>query len=145
MVCHAMKFRVFAISTAIALCLGATSARADEGKRVLKVMTRNMDAGTDLNLIFANYPDIATGVSATMTQVVTTNVPGRVKRLAEEIRLSRPDFVALQEVTTWQTGVCGATTVLYDQLKMLLDALAASEMAYTTVAVNVYSSIEAPS
>ena len=141
---HALNHRAFAISTAIALCLGATSLRADEGKRVLNVMTRNMDAGTDLNLIFANYPDIATGVSATMTQVVSTNVPGRVKRLAEEIRHSRPDFVALQEVTTWETGVCGATTVLYDQLKMLLDALKASDTEYTPVGVNVYSSIEAP-
>ena len=100
--------RAFAITAAaVFFCIGPT-ARADDSKRVLKVMTRNMDAGTDLNLIFANYPDIPTGTSATMTQVVTTNIPGRVKRLAEEIRLSKPDFVALQEVTEWRTGVCGA-------------------------------------
>jgi endonuclease/exonuclease/phosphatase family metal-dependent hydrolase len=136
--------KTFAIAAAIAFCLGASTARADEGKRVLKVMTRNMDAGTDLNLIFAYYPDIATGVSATLTQVVTTNVPGRAKRLAEEIRHSKPDFVALQEVTTWETGNCGATTVLYDQLQLLLAALAGSDTPYTTVGVNVYSSIEAP-
>ena len=108
-------------------------------------MTRNMDAGTDLNLIFANYPDIATGTSATMTQVVTTNIPGRVKRLAEEIRLSKPDFVALQEVTEWRTGVCGDTSVVYDQLKLLMDTLAMSDTPYTTLAVDIFPAIEAPS
>ena len=97
--------RAFAITAAaVFFCIGPT-ARADDSKRELKIMTRNMDAGTDLNLIFANYPDIATEASATMTQVVTTNIPGRVKRLAEEIRLIN-DFVALQEVTEWRTGVC---------------------------------------
>src|SRR5690242_19318188 len=98
--------RVFAITAAAAFFCVAPTARADDSQRELKIMTINMDAGTDLNLIFANYPDIATGASATMTQVVTTNIPGRVKRLAEEIRLSKPEFVALQEVTEWRTGVC---------------------------------------
>jgi endonuclease/exonuclease/phosphatase family metal-dependent hydrolase len=123
---------------------GPHAARASEGKRVLTIMTRNMDAGTDLNLIFAYYPDVPTGVSKTLAQVISTDVPGRVKLLADEIRTSQPDFIALQEVSVWRTGPCGATTVLYDQLQLLLDALAARNMQYTRAAVQTFPTIEAP-
>lgn len=128
-----------------AFCLSAFPAQANESKRVLKFMTRNMDAGTDLNLIFVYYPDIPTGVSATLAQVVSTDIPSRAKRLADEIRTSQPDLIALQEVTEWRTGMCGATTTLYDQLQLLLDALAARNMDYTPLAVDTLTSIEAPS
>jgi len=95
-----------------------------------------MDAGTDLNLIFAYYPNVPAGVSATLDQVISTNIPSRVQRLADEIRTNQPDFIALQEVTEWRTGVCGATTVLYDQLQLLQEALAARNTPYTTLAAD---------
>src|ERR1700693_3923891 len=82
--------------SAIAYCLTASPAQADESKRVLKVMTRNMDAGTDLNLIFAYYPNVPGGVSATLKQVISTNIPARIQSLAEEVRTNQPDFIALQ-------------------------------------------------
>lgn len=129
---------------AVVFCVSA-SAQVGESKRVLKIMTRNMDAGTDLNLIFAYYPDIPGGVSATLAQVISTDIPSRAQRLADEIRTIQPDFVALQEVTEWRTGPCGATTVLYDQLQLLLDALAARNMPYTPLAVDTLNAIEAPS
>ena len=63
------KSRTIALAVAaVAFCLTASAAEVNENKRVLKIMTRNMDAGTDLNLIFANYPDIPGGVSATLAQ-----------------------------------------------------------------------------
>ena len=130
--------------TAIAYCLTAPLVQADESKRVLKVMTRNMDAGTDLNLIFYYYPNIPVGVSATLAQVISTDIPSRIQRLADEVRTNQPDFIALQEVTEWRTGVCGATTVLYDQLELLVDALAARNMQYTRLAVDTLNVIEAP-
>jgi endonuclease/exonuclease/phosphatase family metal-dependent hydrolase len=133
-----------AVALAVVFCLTA-SAQVSESKRVLKIMTRNMDAGTDLNLIFAYYPDIPGGVSATLAQVISTDIPSRAQRLADEIRTNQPDFLALQEVTEWRTGACGATTVLYDQLQLLLDALAARNMQYTPLAVDTLNSIEAPS
>ena len=142
---NATKRNAFAIAiAAVVFCLTASAARANESKRVLKVMTRNMDAGTDLNLIFVYYPDIPKGVSATLAQARSTDIPSRAKRLADEIRTNQPDFIALQEVTKWGTGACGATTVLYDQLQLLLDALAARNMQYTRLAVQTFPSIEAP-
>ncbi len=140
------KSRVVALTAAVVVfCFTASAAQVSESKRVLKIMTRNMDAGTDLNLIFAYYPDIPSGVSATLAQVISTDIPSRAQRLADEIRTSQPDFIALQEVTEWRTGPCGATTVLYDQLQLLVDALAARHMPYTPAAVDTLNSIEAPS
>ncbi len=130
---------------AIVSCLIASPAQAHESKRVVKVMTRNMDAGTDLNLIFAYYPNVPAGVSATLAQVISTDIPSRIQRLADEVRTNQPDFIALQEVTEWRTGTCGATTVLYDQLQLLVDALAARNMQYTRLAVDSLNVIEAPS
>jgi endonuclease/exonuclease/phosphatase family metal-dependent hydrolase len=146
-----MMFRRVIKGNAVALILAAVipcstaSAQVSEGKRVLKIMTRNMDAGTDLNLIFAYYPNVPAGVTATLAQVTSTDIPGRARRLADEIHINQPDFIALQEVTEWRTGPCGATTVLYDQLHLLLDALAARNMQYTPVAVDALNVIEAPS
>jgi endonuclease/exonuclease/phosphatase family metal-dependent hydrolase len=131
--------------SAIAYCLTTSAAQANESKRVLKVMTRNMDAGTDLNLIFAYYPNVPAGVSATLAQVISTDIPARIQSLADEVRTNQPDFIALQEVTEWRTGTCGATTVLYDQLQLLVDALAARNMPYTRLAVDTLNVIEAPS
>ena len=131
-------------ATALVFCLTA-SAQVNESKLVLKIVTRNMDAGTDLNLIFAYYPNIPGGVSATLAQVISTDIPSRAQRLADEIRTNQPDFIALQEVTEWRTGPCGATTVLYDQLQLLLNALAARNMQYTPLAVDTLNVIEAPS
>src|SRR4051812_23054774 len=107
------KRHVLALAfTPIVLCVTALSTQASESKRVLKVMTRNMDAGTDLNLIFGYYPNVPAGVSATLAQVISTDIPFRIQRLADEVRANQPDFIALQEVTEWRTGTCGATTVL---------------------------------
>ena len=140
------KSRTVALAVAaVAFCLTASAAQVSESKRVLKIMTRNMDAGTDLNLIFVYYPDIPGGVSATLAQVISTDIPSRAQRLADEIRTNQPDFIALQEVTEWRTGPCGATTVLYDQLQLLVDALAARNMHYTPLAVDTLNVIEAPS
>jgi endonuclease/exonuclease/phosphatase family metal-dependent hydrolase len=134
---------VLLAATAV-FCLSTLPAQANESKRVLKIMTRNMDAGTDLNLIFVYYPDVPTGVSATLAQVMSTDIPSRIQRLADEIRTNQPDFIALQEVTEWRTGACGATTLLYNQLQMLQDVLSARNMEYVPVAVDTLTSIEAP-
>jgi endonuclease/exonuclease/phosphatase family metal-dependent hydrolase len=144
MLSRAFKRGALVVAAAV-FCLSAFPAQANESKRVLKIMTRNMDAGTDLNLIFYYYPDIPTGVSKTLDQVMSTDIPSRIKYLANEIRTSQPDLIALQEVTEWRTGACGSTTVLYDQLQLLLDELAARNMEYTPLAVDTLNSIEAPS
>jgi hypothetical protein len=50
----------------------------------------------------------------------------------------KPDLLALQEATLWRTGasVDTATTVLFDQLQLLLSSLAADGVPYDIVAVD---------
>jgi endonuclease/exonuclease/phosphatase family metal-dependent hydrolase len=139
-----MKRICSVVAGILLVCLTASPAETDNSKRVVTAMTRNMDAGTDLNLIFALYPDIKAGVTATIQEVIATDVPGRAARLADEIRTSHPDLIALQEVTEWRQGQCGATTLLYDQLQLLMDSLAARHMRYKVLAVQSVAAIEAP-
>jgi len=56
---------------------------ADANKRELKVMTRNMDAGTDLNFFFITDPVTAT--TLTFNEVLASNIPARAALLANEI------------------------------------------------------------
>jgi endonuclease/exonuclease/phosphatase family metal-dependent hydrolase len=117
----------------------------------LKVMTRNMDAGTDLNLIVAatDAPSFAQAVSATLAEVQASNIPARAARLADEIAAEQPDLIGLQEVSLWRTGPlsaqpAGANTILYDQLGLLMAELAKRQLSYGVVAVNTLTDVEAP-
>jgi endonuclease/exonuclease/phosphatase family metal-dependent hydrolase len=59
---------------------------------------------------------------------------------------AKPDMVALQEVTLWRTGPTPetATHVLYDQLKLLLRALARHGAPYDIVGVNTLTDLALP-
>lgn len=123
----------------------AQSARADADKRVLKVMTRNMDAGTDFGWFFV-IPDLPSAVQVTFNEVLASDIPGRAVLLAAEIAAERPDLIALEEATTWQAGPPGgAPTVVLDQLQLLLDSLASRGLHYTVVAAQSLSSAALPS
>lgn len=134
------------ISFATALLLGALFStipvKADK-ERDLRVMTRNMDAGTDLAFI-AVPPPGQNGVQATLDEIAASNPLLRAEFLAEEIVAQQPDVIALQEVTTIRTGPHGQTVVLFDQLQLLLDALAVHGLHYAAVAVNTLTDVEIP-
>lgn len=136
------------ISILLATCfvwVGVNSpAWADSDKRVLKVMTRNVDAGTDLGWFFV-VPDVVTATALTLNEVIESDVPGRAALLADEIGTAQPDLIALQEVTVWSVGSPGGAPVLVlDQLQLLLDALAQRHLHYAPVAVNNLISVAAP-
>ena len=107
-----------------------------------KVMTQNMDAGTDLG--FALYglsqPDPRPYVDLTLAEITASGIPQRAEHLAAEIENQKPDIVSLQEVFLWRTGLTPATanTVLYDQLQLLMAGLQGPdvEVPYRVVAVN---------
>ena len=122
--------------------LASLPARADED-RVLKVMTRNMDAGTDLAFI-AVLPNIQDGVDATLAEIIASRPDLRAEFLANEIAAQQPDLIGLQEVTQIRTGPQGQTTVLYDQLVLLANALRARGLHYAVVAVNTLTDVEVP-
>src|SRR4051794_1286241 len=89
----------------------ATAAAADNARPV-KVMTRNLYLGADLNppiRAALSAPDLPSAVAAFGTAnahlwsiVQQTNFPARAKLLAAEIDRYQPDLIGLQEVALWR-------------------------------------------
>ncbi len=113
--------------------------------RTIKVMTQNMDAGTDLGFVLG-LSDPVLGANLTLQEITTqSKIPERAQRLAAEIAAAKPDLISLQEVTTWATGpFTGPTEVLYDQLALLMSALAARGEQYEIVDVQLLTQAFAP-
>jgi len=140
---------------AVLLALGAARAQADERDRHLKVMTRNMDTGTDLGYIFSATDQFSFLVAVTNTfqESRASNIAERAAGVAAEIHDQQPDFVALQELTRWRMGPPGntpfttggpATLVVDDALQSLLAALNSLGEHYDVVAVRQNGDDEAP-
>jgi endonuclease/exonuclease/phosphatase family metal-dependent hydrolase len=114
----------------------------------IKVMTQNMDAGTDLGfaLFGLQQPDPRPYIDLTLAEVDASGIPARATYLAAEIAEKKPHIVALQEVTLWRTGptLATATTVRYDQLQLLMSALGSLGAHYRVVAVNTLTDIALP-
>jgi endonuclease/exonuclease/phosphatase family metal-dependent hydrolase len=125
-------FGICVLLVYVSLLIAGSSAQS------VKVMTRNMDAGTDLNLVLAyiNTSTPTVGIDLTYQEILQNNFAGRAKILAQEIAAHAPDLVSLQEVTVWSTGPDPANLApLYDQLQLILDEL--SPLAhYDVVKVN---------
>jgi endonuclease/exonuclease/phosphatase family metal-dependent hydrolase len=138
-----LKRLSFVISFSLLLNVAATSVYAAADNRDVKVMTRNMDAGTDLQFFF--LADVPTAATLTLAEVVASNYPVRAGLLAEEIKAENPDLIGLQEVTLVQAGPpVGPPAVVLDQLQLLLDALAAKDLHYAPVAVNTLTNVSVP-
>jgi endonuclease/exonuclease/phosphatase family metal-dependent hydrolase len=124
------------------------------GGKPLTVMTRNLYLGADLTRAFAALqapPDrqleVLIGATTTIRAIVDqTNFPLRAQRLAAEIAEHRPDLIGLQEVALWRRGPLGAeaTTVDYDFLLLLLDALEARGAHYVVAHVQQESDVTLP-
>src|ERR1039458_71329 len=101
---------------------------ADSTTSTVTVMTRNVDSGTDLGYILAatDGTSFAQGMAATLAELQASNFQQRAVRLAAELGATKPDLIALQEVTLWRTGPImqpPATNTLYDQLDHILAAV----------------------
>jgi endonuclease/exonuclease/phosphatase family metal-dependent hydrolase len=109
------------------------------------IMTQNMDAGTDLGFVLAlgGTPE---SVDLTLAEIQASNIPGRAELLAAQIATEQPAILALEEVTMWRTGPTPetATITLYDQLELLLSALADEGIPYDIVAVNTLTDLALP-
>ena len=128
---------------------GGFSSQVLASDRVLTVMTRNVDEGTDFGPIFSatTFTQFATEVAAAYLEVQASNIPERSAALAREIATRKPYLVGLQEVSIWRTGPLGgpANTITFDGLRSLLDALAASGQHYAPIAILTEFDAEAPS
>jgi endonuclease/exonuclease/phosphatase family metal-dependent hydrolase len=130
-------------------CWCATGMGAAGANNTVTVMTRNVDAATDLGFIFAatDEASFARGMTATWAELHSSNFAQRAARLAEEIEAAAPDLIALQEVTLWRVGPLlspPATRVLYDQLDLLLSELKKRDLHYGVVVVQTEVDAEAP-
>ncbi len=117
---------------------------AVQNQAAVAIMTQNMDAGTDLSFVVAlGAPD---GVDLTLAEIQASRIPERADLIAAQIAAERPDMVGLQEVTLWRIGPTPetATQILYDQLELLLSALASRGVAYEVVAVNRLTDLALP-
>jgi len=137
------------------MTLGATQIQADNSDRHLKVMTRNMDTGTDLGYIFSATDQFSflLAVTNTFQESRASNIGERAAGVAAEVHDQQPDFVALQELTRWRIGQPGdipfttggpATLVVDDALQSLLGALNSLGEHYDVIAVRQNGDDEAP-
>jgi endonuclease/exonuclease/phosphatase family metal-dependent hydrolase len=110
------------------------AAALGHGEGTLRVMTYNVDEGTDyIELLSATtLSQFLVAVGQTITQVRATDPPTRMQAVARQIIAAGAQLVSLQEVDLWMTGAfdprtetCGPVSVEFDMLAELLDALAA--------------------
>lgn len=134
---------------ALLFCAWAAAPAWAETQNTVTVMTRNMDAGTDLHFIVGatDQASLIEGAAATLGEIQASGIPERAARLADEIGAQKPDLIALQEVTLWRTGPLlqpPATGILYDQLTLLLAELAKRNLYYGIVAIQTEFDSEIP-
>jgi endonuclease/exonuclease/phosphatase family metal-dependent hydrolase len=123
--------------TAFSLSIEAPYSAAQglpRGGGALKVMTYNVDEGTDFLEVQAAHSleEFLVAAGQTITQVRATNPPARMQAVAKQILAAHPTLISLQEVDQWHTGpfdpfthTCGQTNVEFDMLQELLEALQA--------------------
>jgi endonuclease/exonuclease/phosphatase family protein len=145
-----------AVSTAAVLAgasaLSASAEPSPHSIRGVSVMTENMDEATDFGPVITatSLPRLLNAVTLTYNEVQASKIPERAAGVAREIGATEPTLVGLQEVSEWRTGAFGSTTpsastVQFDQLQSLLDALNQQGLHYRVVGVRTGLDVEAPS
>ena len=125
------------------------------GEARVKVMTRNIYIGADVDIILgAQDPTEVPALAAqAFAQMMSTNFPERALALAKEIKAHKPHLIGLQEVYTIRFqeesdavmgGTNPATKVLFNYLKILRSALAAEGLEYEVAAKVKNIDLEVP-
>ncbi len=146
---HAPKSIVLLILTAISFP-SATTAHANNRDRTIQVVTYNMYLGAEFSDIFQaqSQADLVSEVAEAYSDMLAGNVPERVAAIADQIEISDPVLVGLQEVALWRTGPAfdpaSAETVSIDHLQLLLGALEARGLHYAPIAVQTNLDAELP-
>ena len=119
-----------------------SAALAESDKLTVRVMTRNMDAGTDLQYVAGaeSVDEFISGVLATIAEVDASNIPARAKRLAAEIAEVKPDLIALQEVTYWEIEDSSGHRI-YDQLQLLKEELHKAGQHYEVAVIQTLTDL----
>lgn len=146
-------FAAFA-SAAVLAALGApAAAQAGSGQLQVTAMSYNLFQGSELtDAASATTPaQLLAAVATDYGQVQATNFPERAQAIAAQAESANPDLIGVQEAALWQTGAFSATyppppptTVSYDFVKILVNALAAHGLHYAPVAVTNNFTIAGP-
>ena len=139
-----------AVGCALSACGGGAGPRPP-----ITVMTRNLYLGADLTpLVAALTPQDLEALAGTVWRnVKDSRFPERAVSLANEIVVTRPDVLCLQEVSLFRTQIPGnwqsgaspdATDVQLDFLELLLAELEKQDVTYRTVGVVTNADEELP-
>jgi len=131
------------------------SKRSHSFTEAIKVMTRNVYVGTDVDIILGaeNPEDIPLLVTEAFQTLIATNFPERAEALAEEILESQPHLIGLQEVSLIRTQIPGdaafggteqAEDVLMDYLEILTLTMQSYGLDYKVVGVVENADVEMP-
>ena len=119
--------------------------------RLPRVMTYNIYQGTELlDVIAATTPtQFVLAVSTDYGHQGANNFPERAQAIASEIVATGPDLVGLQEVALWRTGPhtsppTPATTVAFDYLQILLNALTSQGASYSVLVLRNNFDVQGP-
>ncbi len=131
------RFRVLLLGLLLASCGGGD--RGNDGSLV--VMTRNLYLGAPLEPLLQGLDptQLPAAVGTPWRTVQSSDVPGRMERIAEEIATARADIVALQEAALYQTRSIVSTappTTVYDFVDLLLGGLRARGRTYGAAATS---------
>jgi hypothetical protein len=133
---------------AVAALIAAPSTMMADADGGIRLITQNMDEGTDFIELGAarTPPEFLAAVTTTYNNILATKPAERAAAMAREFARQRPDLIALQEAAVLLTGSGGpATTVRSDLLQSLLDALAGLGQPYVAVAIVPGFDAQAPS
>jgi hypothetical protein len=119
-----------------------------DGKGTLRVMTYNVDEGTDYFEVLSatTYQEFLDAVTLTLQNIRATDPPSRAVAIAREISKTQPHLISLQEVTVFRTGYSPTDMhVEYDLLQLILDELARQGQHYEAIAVVTQIDVTVPS
>ncbi len=143
-----LKRLMIAVAMVALLGIVVPDAIAQNKYRNLRVMTRNLDTGSDYKYVLAAKTplEVVLAAAATYNEILASNIPERADGIAAEIQQQQPDLVALQEITTLMSGPPGghATTVVTDQFQALMTALQLRGLHYAPVAKQKNADLEIP-
>ena len=149
---YALPLLGAAFLTLAIIVLGPASARADDRDddvRAVRVMTYNVDEGTDFQeLIAAHNPfQFVVAVTTTYQNILAARPAVRAAAMARKIAIKRPDVVGLQEASILRTGAprTPATTVQADLLQLLISELTKLGQHYAVIAIVPGLDAQAPS
>ncbi len=147
--------------TLVASAANATAgAVGTGGKRGLDTMTVNLYVGGPIDKIMTLDPtdpnyfrNLVAAVTEVYYSILASQPAVRVQGVADQIAARLPDIVAVEEASLLRNqspgdivvgGTTPATTVIYDYLQLLVDALAARGAHYQVVAVSQEIDVEMP-